>query len=82
MTGVNGPASVDGGGHALAPASCLTGTTAKQTEGADILAGVTIDQLIARHIGQDTAVPVARGGDGGLQRIRRRVRRSASAAPT
>ena len=57
VTGVNGPASVDGGGHALAPASWLTGTTAKKTQGADIHAGVSIDQLIARHIGQDTVFP-------------------------
>ena len=57
VTGVNGPASVDGGGHALAPASWLTGTTAKKTQGADIHAGISIDQLIARQIGQDTVFP-------------------------
>ncbi len=57
VTGVNGPASVDGGGHALAPASWLTGTTAKKTQGADIRAGVSIDQVIAKQIGQDTVFP-------------------------
>ena len=57
VTGVNGPASVDGGGHALAPASWLTGTTARKTQGADIRAGVSIDQVIAKHIGQDTVFP-------------------------
>src|SRR5262245_32813426 len=57
VTGVNGPASVDGGGHALAPASWLTGSTAKKTQGADIRAGVSLDQVLARQIGQDTVFP-------------------------
>jgi hypothetical protein len=57
VTGVNGPASVDGGGHALAPASWLTGSTAKKTQGADIRAGVSLDQVIAKQIGQDTVFP-------------------------
>jgi hypothetical protein len=57
VTGVNGPASVDGGGHALAPACWLTGSTAKKTQGADIHAGLSVDQAIARQIGQDTVFP-------------------------
>jgi hypothetical protein len=57
VTGVNGPASVDGGGHALAPASWLTASTAKKTQGADIRAGVSIDQVLAREIGKDTVFP-------------------------
>src|SRR5438552_4389323 len=57
VTGVNGPASLDGGGHALAPASWLTGSTAKKTQGADIRAGVSLDQVIAKQIGQDTVFP-------------------------
>ena len=48
VTGVNGPASVDGGGHALAPASWLTGSTAKKTQGSDIRAGVSLDQVIGQ----------------------------------
>ena len=57
VTGVNGPASVDGGGHALAPASWLTGATAKKTQGADIHAGTSIDQVLARQIGTETVFP-------------------------
>ena len=57
VTGVNGPASVDGGGHALAPASWLTASTAKKTQGADIRAGVSIDQVLAREIGKETVFP-------------------------
>ncbi len=57
VTGVNGPASLDGGGHALAPASWLTASTAKKTQGADIRAGVSIDQVLAREIGKETVFP-------------------------
>ena len=57
VTGVNGPASVDGGGHALAPASWLTASTAKKTQGFDIRAGVSIDQVLAKEIGQETVFP-------------------------
>jgi len=57
VTGVNGPASVDGGGHALAPASWLTASTAKKTQGADIRAGVSLDQVLAKQIGQETVLP-------------------------
>jgi hypothetical protein len=57
ITGLNGPATVDGGGHALAPACWLTGATAKKTQGADIRVGASIDQIIARQIGQDTVYP-------------------------
>jgi hypothetical protein len=56
-TGLNGPDTVDAGGHALAPASWLTGATAKKTQGADIRAGVSVDQVIARQIGQETIYP-------------------------
>jgi hypothetical protein len=57
VSGVNGPATVDGGGHALAPACWLTGSTAKKTQGADIHVGTSIDQIIAKKIGQDTVYP-------------------------
>jgi hypothetical protein len=46
------------GGHAIAPAMMFTGVrTPKRTEGADIFAGMTIDQAIAAQIGQDTPFP-------------------------
>jgi len=45
------------GDHAVAAAGWLTGVYAKQTEAQDVLAGVTIDQIIAKQIGQDTPFP-------------------------
>jgi hypothetical protein len=48
-------ANGDGGGdHARALATFLTGTQAKKTDGADIRAGVSIDQLAAQHAGKHT----------------------------
>jgi hypothetical protein len=45
------------GDHAVAAAGWLTGVYAKKTEAEDVLAGPTIDQIIAKHIGQDTVFP-------------------------
>jgi hypothetical protein len=45
------------GDHAVAAAGWLTGVYAKQTEAQDVRAGVTIDQIIAKRIGQDTLFP-------------------------
>lgn len=45
------------GDHAVAAAGWLTGVYAKKTEAEDVLAGPTIDQLIARQIGRETAFP-------------------------
>ncbi len=57
VSGIMGvPNRVDGG-HAVAPASYLSGNTPKPTEGADIQAAVTIDQVIAKSIGQETLFP-------------------------
>jgi hypothetical protein len=57
-TGLSAGPTVQNGGHAVAPASFLTGNIQpKQTEGADILNAVTVDQVIARAIGQDTPFP-------------------------
>ena len=42
------------GGHARSCAPWLTGTHIKKTEGADIRAGVSADQLAAAHLGKDT----------------------------
>jgi hypothetical protein len=48
-------ANGDGGGdHARALATFLTGCQAKKTHGADIRAGVSIDQLVAQQIGKAT----------------------------
>src|SRR5580765_1527676 len=43
--------------HAVSSAGWLSGVVAKQTEAEDISLGVTIDQVIARQVGQDTPIP-------------------------
>lgn len=51
----NGTSGGDGGGdHARANASFLTGTRPRKTAGADIKLGISIDQVIANHIGDAT----------------------------
>jgi hypothetical protein len=49
---------VDGAGdHARAGGTFLTGVRIKKTAGSDIHAGVSIDQVVARHIGNQTRFP-------------------------
>jgi hypothetical protein len=43
--------------HAVSSAGWLSGAVAKQTEAEDIQVGVSIDQVIAKQIGQDTRLP-------------------------
>jgi len=43
--------------HAGAPASWLAGVPPKRTAGPDYSLGVTVDQVVARRIGQDTLLP-------------------------
>jgi hypothetical protein len=43
--------------HAGAPASWLAGVPPKRTDGPDFELGVTLDQLVAKAIGQDTTFP-------------------------
>ncbi len=43
--------------HATAAGCWLTGLAPRRTDGADFRAGTTIDQIVARHIGQDTVFP-------------------------
>src|SRR5712671_6387326 len=50
-------ASTQGGDHAVSAAGWMTGAAAKRTEAEDVRAGVTIDQVVARQIGQDTPFP-------------------------
>ena len=45
------------GQHTGAPSAWLTDTYPKKTQGADIEAGTSIDQIIAGQIGQDTVFP-------------------------
>jgi len=56
MAGPQGPGD-NGGDHTRCPAVFLNGVHPKRTDGADIQAGVTIDQLAAQKIGQDTLLP-------------------------
>ncbi|HEY4214719.1 MAG TPA: DUF1552 domain-containing protein [Steroidobacteraceae bacterium] len=45
------------GDHAVSAAGWMTSVYAKMTEAEDVLAGTTIDQVIAKAIGQDTVFP-------------------------
>jgi len=56
QAGPQGPGD-NGGDHTRCPAVFLNGVHPKRTDGADIRAGVTIDQMAAQKIGQDTLLP-------------------------
>ncbi len=43
--------------HAVSSAGWLSGAVAKQTEAEDVSVGITIDQVLARDVGQDTQFP-------------------------
>jgi hypothetical protein len=54
----NGTAGPDGAGdHARATATILTGVRPRKTAGADIRAGISVDQFAARRIGRATRLP-------------------------
>jgi hypothetical protein len=58
MDHVNATPGPDGAGdHARASGTFLTGVRVKKTAGADIRAGVSIDQIIARQVGTQTRYP-------------------------
>ena len=46
-----------GGDHFRSSAAYLTQSHPKQTEGSDVFAGTSLDQLYAQKYGQDTAIP-------------------------
>ena len=56
MAAPGGPGD-NGGDHTRSPAVYLNGVHPKRTDGADIRAGVTIDQMAAEAIGQETPLP-------------------------
>jgi hypothetical protein len=56
MAGPQGPGD-NGGDHTRCPAVFLNGVHPKRTDGADIRAGETIDQMAAKKIGQQTLLP-------------------------
>jgi hypothetical protein len=45
------------GDHAISAAGWLSGVLAKRTQAEDVLAGTTIDQIVAQQIGQETPFP-------------------------
>jgi hypothetical protein len=45
------------GDHAVSAAGFLTGVWPKRTEAEDVLANTTIDQIVAKRIGQETPLP-------------------------
>lgn len=54
----NARALGDGGGdHARSSATFLTGVHPRKTSGADIQAGISVDQLAAHHVGKQTRFP-------------------------
>jgi hypothetical protein len=61
ITGLNHenatPGPDGGGDHSRATAVYLTGVRPKKTGGSDIFNGVSIDQIIARQVGQQTRLP-------------------------
>ena len=56
MAAPGGPGD-NGGDHTRSPTVFLNGVHPKRTDGADIQAGTTIDQMAAQKIGQQTALP-------------------------
>jgi hypothetical protein len=56
MAAPGGPGD-NGGDHTRSPAVYLNGVHPKRTDGADIQAGTTIDQIAAQKIGQETPLP-------------------------
>ena len=50
-------AGTTAGDHAVSAAGWLTGVYAKRTEAEDVRANTTIDQVVAKQIGQDTPFP-------------------------
>lgn len=56
MAGPAGPGD-NGGDHTRCPAVFLNGVHPKRTDGADIRAGTTIDQMAVEAIGQQTPLP-------------------------
>jgi hypothetical protein len=55
--------------HAAAACGWLSGATPKRTEAEDYESGTTIDQVLARRLGDGIALSVARVRDGRLHRV-------------
>ena len=61
------------GDHAVSAAGFLTGVWPKRTEAEDVLANTTIDQVVARQIGQDTPLPSLEVATEDFTGLRRRM---------
>ena len=81
MAGPQGPGD-NGGDHTRCPAVFLNGVHPKRTDGADIFAGVTIDQMAAQKDRSGYAPAVSRTRHRRLQRPGGLVRCRVSVAPT
>ena len=61
LTGLDNFPAMDqgdaGGQHSRAPVGFMSGVHAKQTEGADVRAGTTIDQIVAQELSKDLKLP-------------------------
>jgi hypothetical protein len=58
LSNLDGPLEpAGGGGHAISPSSFLTGVRPKVSQGTDLYNGITLDQVLAAKIGQDTSLP-------------------------
>ena len=58
VSNLDGPLEpAGGGGHAISPSSYLSGVRPKVSQGTDLYNGITLDQVIAARIGQDTSLP-------------------------
>ena len=58
VSNLDGPLEpAGGGGHAISPSSYLSGVRPKVSQGTDLYNGITLDQVIATQIGQETSLP-------------------------
>jgi len=57
VSGLAHKSADNAGPHALSPTTWLSGVRPKSTEGEDVYASTTVDQMAAQRIGQDTAFP-------------------------
>ena len=79
----NKPTAIAPPVHALHPGTWLSCVARARRQ--DPIGGVTIDQIAAQHIGQDTPLPsleVATEGRGGRRRLRPQLRLQLCAAPS
>jgi len=57
LTGFGHRAADTSAVHSLSPTTWLSGVRPKPTQGVDAYAGITVDQIAAQHLGQETQLP-------------------------